>query len=228
MIDYIILLAIAVFVLLPFFKFFKWWRRWSLLRSVTSTRRGTPSERELILSLLKMGYKAPTIFHDLYVEKRNGKYSQIDAVVITKVGIVVIEVKDYSGMIFGSGNQNYWTQVLAGGREKHRFYNPILQNSGHINALKSRVRSMANIPFHSVVIFYGNCELQDIDHIPADTYIGYAEDLKQIMKGIKKKNPTVKYGNTQKLFDVLRESVANGKSRKIVRQHIEDVKAYSR
>ena len=74
-----------------------------------------------------------------------------------------------SGMIFGSGNQNYWTQVLAGGREKHRFYNPILQNSGHINALKSRVRSMANIPFHSVVIFYGNCELQDIDHIPADT-----------------------------------------------------------
>lgn len=59
--------------------------------------------------------------------------SQIDVVVATNVGIIVFEVKDYSGWIYGNGNQQKWTQVLSHGREKYRFYNPILQNRSHIS-----------------------------------------------------------------------------------------------
>lgn len=224
MIEYIIVSVIAVLVLLPVVR---WWRRRSLLRSVTSTRRGTPSERELIISLLKQGFQAPTIFHDLYVEKHNGKYSQIDAVVVTKVGIVVIEVKDYSGAIFGTGHQNYWMHILAHGRDRYRFYNPVLQNRGHIETLRSRLRSAADVPFHSVIIFYGDCDLRDVGYIPSDTYIGYAGELKRIMKGILKKNPTVVYRNMEKVVGILKESVENGKNRKIVKRHIEEVKSYS-
>lgn len=200
------------------------------MRSVTSTRRGTPSERKLIIALLKQGFQAPNIFHDLYVEKRNGKYSQIDAVVITRVGIVVIEVKDYSGAIYGTGHQNYWMQILARGRDRYRFYNPVLQNRGHIEALRSRLREMTNVPFYSVVIFYGDCNLRDISYIPADTYIGYACELKAIMKKILKilkTHPAVGYGNMERLVGVLKESVDNGKNGRIVRRHIEDIRSYS-
>lgn len=76
-----------------------------LLNTVSSMFRGTPSERFLIVSLLKYGIKAKSIFHDLYVFKSNGKTSQIDVVIATNVGIIVFEVKDYSGWIYGNGNQ---------------------------------------------------------------------------------------------------------------------------
>lgn len=90
----------------------------TLLRTVTDLSRGTWSERDLVLKLLKHGIPPLILFHDLYVKKRSGRFAQIDLVLPTKVGIIVFEVKDYSGWIFGKGYQNYWTQVLAYGEEK--------------------------------------------------------------------------------------------------------------
>ena len=90
-----------------------------LLRTVTNLVRGTDSERDLVLKLLKHGIPAQTIFHDLYVTKSNGEFSQIDVVVATKVGLLVFEVKDFSGWIYGSGNQSQWTKVLAYGKQKY-------------------------------------------------------------------------------------------------------------
>lgn len=66
-----------------------------------------------MLKLLKYGIPAQTIFHDLYVKKSNGNFTQIDLVVATKVGIIVFEIKDYSGWIFGTGYKPQWTKVLV-------------------------------------------------------------------------------------------------------------------
>ena len=63
------------------------------------------------------------------VTKGENDFSQIDLVLATKQGIVVFEVKDYKGWLFGAGNHNNWTQVLAYRRRKYRFYNPIKQKS---------------------------------------------------------------------------------------------------
>ena len=49
----------------------------------------------MVLKILKSGIKSTAIFHDLYLYNGNGKYSQIDLVVATKVGIVVFEIKEY-------------------------------------------------------------------------------------------------------------------------------------
>jgi hypothetical protein len=87
-----------------------------LLKTVTSPNRGTRSERKMILKILKSGIKSTAIFHDLYLNNGNGKYSQIDLVVATKVGIVVFEIKEYSGWIFGTEDQRNWMQVLAYGK----------------------------------------------------------------------------------------------------------------
>ena len=80
------------------------------LKEITTADRGTSSEHELISTLLDYGISPKAIFHDLYVE--NGKYgfSQIDVAVATRVGIIVFEVKDYSGWIFGRGKDMKWTQ----------------------------------------------------------------------------------------------------------------------
>lgn len=107
-----------------------------LLRSVSSPNRGTGAERRLVIRMLRRGVHPKAIFHDLYLQKRNGEFAQIDIVVATPQGLLAIEVKDYSGWLFGNEKQRYWTQVLNYGKEKYRFYNPIMQNAGHIKALR--------------------------------------------------------------------------------------------
>ena len=46
-------------------------------------------------------------------------------------GIFCIETKNYIGWIFGSENQDKWTQTLYNG-EKNQFLNPLKQNKSHI------------------------------------------------------------------------------------------------
>lgn len=76
-----------------------------LIEQVTSISRGEWSERRVVLKLLKLGINPKAIFHDLYIQKPNGEYTQVDVVVATKAGIIVFEVKDYSGWIFGNEHQ---------------------------------------------------------------------------------------------------------------------------
>lgn len=190
-----------------------------LLKSVTDLSRGTESEHKLILYLLKNGIPATTIFHDLYVRKNGGGYSQIDVVVATKVGIVVFEVKDYGGWIFGSGTQNKWTQVLAYGKEKYQFYNPIIQNAGHIKALKSKLKQCADVPFYSVIVFYGSCIFRDVHSLPEEVKVIYPSNILEVFNDILEKNPPAKYTNKREVVRILKEAVENGADEKIREQH---------
>lgn len=94
-----------------------------LIESVTQLDRGTWSERDLILELLRAGFKPGALFHDLYIKKHNGQNTQIDLVLATNVGLIVFEVKDYTGWIFGNGGQNQWTQVGLCANNPHNLRN---------------------------------------------------------------------------------------------------------
>ena len=107
------------------------------------------------------------IFLDTYLKTKSGKTIQIDIIAVGKRGIFVFESKDYSGWIFGNGNSNQWTQTIY--REKHRFYNPVKQNSNHIATLKSIIGIKA--PYHSLIVFGSDATLKDISYIPKDTYV---------------------------------------------------------
>lgn len=164
-------IVFGIFLLTGFIFIFLNIRDKKLLLTVTQPNRGTKSERKLVLKLLKSGIPAQTIFHDLYLKNRNGTFSQIDLVVATKVGLIVLEVKDFSGWIFGTGYERQWTQVLAYGKSKYRFYNPIRQNNKHISDLKKQIKQFENLPFYSIVVFYGECEFRDVSFIPERTYL---------------------------------------------------------
>ncbi|MBN2730681.1 MAG: NERD domain-containing protein [Bacteroidales bacterium] len=194
-----------------------------LLKTVTSSKRGTKSERDLILKLLKHGISSENIFHDLYLEKRNGGFSQIDLVVLASVGVVVFEVKDFSGWIYGNGNHSYWTKVMAYGKNKYRFYNPIKQNSKHIQDLRSQIGYLNHLPFYSVVVFYGDCVLKEVDFIPKETYLVKQKRLLEVMTLIDKENAPVFYKNKIETIGALRKAVLNGENMKIQKQHIENV-----
>ncbi len=193
-----------------------------LLKTVTSLSRGTGTERDLVLTLLKSGVPKETIFHDLYLKKSNGKYCQVDVVVATSVGIIVFEIKRYSGWIFGSGYQRQWTQVLAFGLEKHRFYNPVIQNKTHIENLRRQL-NQGNVPFFSVIVFYGDCRFKDISSIPDGIFLIKSDRIIEAVKTIKETHNPAMYRSKVGVVRVLREAVYNGGNISVQKQHVKNI-----
>lgn len=222
--PYIKWIPLIIFLCLIFYAIFRKIRDKKLLETVTKSNRGTRTERDLVLKLLKYGIPAQTIFHDLYLKKTNGEFSQIDLVVAAKSGIIVFEVKDYSGWIFGNGQHREWTQVLAYGQDKYRFYNPIKQNNKHITEIRKELKQFENIPFYSVVVFYGDCVLKDINFVPDGTFLVKSERIFEVLDLIMSKNKLAMYTDKFEVVKVLKEAVYNGNIKSIQTQHIENVK----
>jgi ssDNA-binding Zn-finger/Zn-ribbon topoisomerase 1 len=106
--------------------------------------------------------KGAKFLFNVYVPKENGETTEIDVLMIDKSGIFVFESKNYSGWIFGSEKQTNWTQTLPvkGQKAKNKFFNPVIQNNGHIKHLRSVAGE--EIPMFSVVVFSDNCELKKV------------------------------------------------------------------
>jgi hypothetical protein len=174
---------------------------------------------------LKEGFPFYDIFHDLYIKKRDGTYSQVDIVVLTEVGVIVVEVKDFSGWIFGFGNNEKWVHYL--GKMKYSFYNPIFQNEGHIRSLKNQLVEYGNIPFYSLIIFYGKCEIKKVSDIPIDTMIIKSKSSIKTFKTILQNNNSSSCYNLFGIREVLNSGVCNGRIKEIKSQHIENIKKYT-
>jgi len=82
--PYIKWTPIVIFLCLCFYAVYRKIQDKKLLKTVTKPNRGTRTERDLVLRLLKYGIPAQAIFHDLYIRKSDGEFSQIDLVVASK------------------------------------------------------------------------------------------------------------------------------------------------
>lgn len=198
----------------------------SLIKSVTGLHRGTSSERKLVLTLLEKSYHPATIFHDLYIQKKNGNYFQIDLILATPQGLIIFEVKDYSGWIFVNGRSTFWTQVLAFGTEKYRFYNPIFQNRRHIEELRKISQQFSKIPIFSVIVFYGDNDFKSIENLPENIFLIKPSQLLQTIHYITFNNSIANYTDKKEIVSVLKLAHSNGNDPYIVNAHVEFVKTY--
>jgi hypothetical protein len=114
--------------------------------------KGYLGEKSVVFFLSQLDPSKYRVINKLMLNNGSGT-SQIDHVVISGFGIFVIETKNYRGWILGSERSDYWTQVIYKRKEKLR--NPILQNYGHIQALKAALAEFPNLPFISIVTFDG-------------------------------------------------------------------------
>ena len=67
-----------------------------------------------------------------------------DHLVVSIYGIFVIDTKNYNGWIYGGEHAEYWTQNIYG--NKYQIYNPILQNAGHVRALRRVLKDYEPLP----------------------------------------------------------------------------------
>lgn len=218
---YFIILVFILFSVVSIFVYTEFKDR-QLLKTVTNLNRGTRSERKMVLKILKSGIKSSAIFHDIYLNNGNGKYSQIDLVVATKVGIVVFEVKEYSGWIFGTENQINWTQILAYGKRKYKFYNPILQNKKHVEDLK-KLYHFDNIPVFSMIVFFGDCEFKNLIDLPSRTFLTKSNEVMNRFNEILGNNQPAKYKDKREIANLLKQAVMNGENSIIREKHIASI-----
>lgn len=103
----------------------------------TAATRGIEGERRVAKILGKSSpEQSYYVINDYFFV--SGRVScQIDHIVVSKYGVFVIETKNLSGRIYGKDTDQTWTQVLNYGKNKYKIYNPVKQNMGHINCLKT-------------------------------------------------------------------------------------------
>jgi len=216
----ILLIALIYYSFILYIKF----RNTKLLKTVTDLNRGTASERDLVLRILKYGIANENIFHDLYLKNNDNNFSQIDLAIVTEVGLIVFEVKDYSGWIYGTGNQPQWTKVLAYGKQKYHFQNPIIQNDKHILCLQEKLKTDKGIPFFSIIVFYGSCVLRNINFIPQQKFVTSSSRILDALQKILNDNPNYQYRNKDEVISILHEAKINGGVIENQKQHIANVR----
>lgn len=120
-----------------------------LIRWLTPSR-GKKGENSVARILKKLPRQDYHVINDVVLPTPYGS-SQIDHIVVSPFGIFVIETKYYSGWIYGSEHGEYWTKNVYG--HKYDFYNPILQNTGHVTALRKNLKDYRSLPIFSIVAF---------------------------------------------------------------------------
>lgn len=128
------------------------------------------------------------ILHNAYVPKKQGGYTEIDVLYITRKGIFVFESKNYHGLILGDGKNTYWTLCVSPNTQ-HSFYNPILQNQAHIQHLARHIAQ--DIPFFSVIAYSQQCQIKKMSNVPPDTYMVHYNDIPLVMQQVWASRPDV-------------------------------------
>ncbi|MBQ4137693.1 MAG: NERD domain-containing protein [Clostridia bacterium] len=118
---------------------------------------GKPSEQRL-KEILEEAFSPSAVFTNVYIPYVNSgkdRYAEIDAIVVNRSGIFVIELKSHNGKII-SGDTRKWTQIYNDKRIS--FYNPIYQNETHIKVINEILKSEGQyrVPIYNVVTFSSN------------------------------------------------------------------------
>lgn len=125
------------------------------MKKLTAKKKGNLLEKEikkiakkhkfLVLTNLYIGYK---VYH-------KQKYVEIDLVLLSKQGIIVVEAKNYNCLISGDLLNNYLKTVYPSGKS-YSLYNPYQQNQSHIKHLSKYIK---NENLFSLIVFSDDAEL---------------------------------------------------------------------
>lgn len=124
------------------------------------------------------------IISNCYLPLKNGNTTEIDLILLYKTGIFVIEVKNHSGWIYGDDRNRNWVKTVARGRygiEKISFYNPVMQNRTHINALRWILKDYST-PIYNIVAFADTAKLMSINVTNPNTIVVNFSDLGYIIE----------------------------------------------
>lgn len=90
--------------------------------------------------------------HNGYLPNGARGWTEIDHLLLTEEGILVVETKTLTGQIFGRQSEPQWTRKL--GQRTIKIPNPLRQNYGHVQAVRFLVGS--TVPVSGQVVLTGS------------------------------------------------------------------------
>ncbi len=206
---YLILLVIAAFGITLFIK-------WKLPVWI-----GRSGERYVSKKLHELDPTHYQILDDLLLpSKGNSATTQIDHVVVSNYGIFCIETKAYRGWIFGTANQEHWTQVIF--HYKERFYNPLRQNFAHTKAIEDVLgQQRLKRPIVSLIAFSDADKLK----ISGTDSVVFADDVVEKIRSY----PTPIFSDSERdaIVDMLTHvNILDKEARKLHNREVRALRSY--
>ena len=136
------------------------------LLSIYTNKKSKAYERSLneklvsdkLREVLEIPEISSFVIDNITLELSDGDTTQIDHLVITSHGVIVIESKHYSGVIYANAKGRKWTQYLR--KKEYKFQNPIRQNYKHIKAIENLFEFIPAEYIQGLVVFSGNAEFK--------------------------------------------------------------------
>ena len=158
----------------------------AILIRMIGPSKGKIGERKVANKLDWLPRNKYIVINDVILPTKYGT-SQIDHVVVSIYGVFVIETKYYTGWIYGGEHSEYWTQNVYG--EKHQFYNPILQNEGHVRSLRRVLAEFEPLDIIPIVAFSGSADIK-MDF--KESHVVYWGQLRRCIRRYKRERHTWK------------------------------------
>lgn len=124
--------------------------------------RGREGEQKIYESIKHFEHDRIRILRNVFVPKSDDISTELDIVLITTKGIVVIESKNLNGNVYGKAYQKYWVITIKesnGAISRYKIFNPCLQNESHIKWLQEYLNN--DMEIHSLVVFSDTCKLKN-------------------------------------------------------------------
>ncbi len=138
------------------------------------------------------------LLRNVYIPKPNGKYSEIDVLLLHETGVYVFESKNLSGTVYGDYKHPQWERYKKNG-EKDFIVNPIKQNESHINALCNYLQlNKFQLRAFNIVVFGSKAELK---YIPENSSFNSIHEIYNLEMELIKKMTSQKNFYSPKTID---------------------------
>lgn len=128
----------------------------SLLRQHKLKKLGIEGEKKVARVLRKFaGIRSFKVLNDVYLPLYD-KTTQVDHILVGFFGLLVIETKNLAGEVYGDPKKKEWLHIV--GKERHKLYNPLMQNQAHIDCIRHILgkANIYNVQIESLVVFTRN------------------------------------------------------------------------
>lgn len=185
----------------------------TITKPAVNNIKGKAGERKVNRELnpLIFGKVEHKQINDLILIDERGKSHQLDHIEIRQNGIFCIETKNYKGWIYGSKEQEKWTQVLY--NEKNQFFSPLKQNNSHIYHLSKALDNKYKI--NSLIVFVQN----NADKIDEPNVI----NLNQLSHYLNKFNDGTNY-TLEEMNEIYNLILSSSNNEMTTKQHIQNIK----
>lgn len=177
--------------------------------------RGWWGERKVQFLLSFLPKKNYASFHHVLLPVNNGETTEIDHIIVSPTAVFVIESKNYYGIVSGKDYDTYWIQTISNDYSKE-IYNPILQNSKHVDVVASYLKNFTHIPIVSLITFSSRARLKDIYIKSSSTKVIYVSQLIRTIKSYT--NSVIAEHERKEIIEILDKN--NCYSQKEMRKHI--------